>query len=289
MNLIFLPIAILKKLFFWGLLIVVLTGCKTIVLKEDRFLHPQVSDQRFAFSVPEYQFDEHHVNRSDGTMAYGISMTRPGNQFSILFFGGNKFTLADKGEAVIRQLVHFGADVYMFDHRGYGFSTGQPTLALLLQDAVENFDHVRSMVAGKLMLHGHSLGSFEAGWVARNRSVDALVLESSVTHIDDWVDGLVPWPLKPFVRFEVSPKLRIVNNQTAVKSMSAPLLLLVGSEDKLTPKNLSQNLYESAKSSHKVLRVFDQANHRNVRTHPEFDAVYQAFISEVLDPEPRTF
>jgi len=78
------------------LLVVLITGCKTIVLKEERFIHPQASQQNFVFTLPEYQFNEHHVVRSDGTVAHGISMTRPGNQFTVLFFGGNKFSLATK-------------------------------------------------------------------------------------------------------------------------------------------------------------------------------------------------
>jgi len=170
----------------------------------------------------------------------------------------------------------------MFDHRGYGLSSGKPTLKLLMQDAIENFDYVRSRTIGSLILHGHSLGSFEAGWVAKNRLVDALVLESSVTHVDDWVKGLLPWLLKPFIRFEIKPELRIVNNYKTVEQINSPLLLLVGSKDKLTPRNLSERLYQVAASSHKFLHVFEEANHTNVRNHHQFNAVYQNFIDVVL-------
>jgi len=264
-----------------ALSVMIITGCKTISLKEDRFIHPQASEQRVEFILPNYQFNEHHVIRSDGTLAHGISMTRASNQFSILFFGGNKFSIAEKGEAVIKQLSHFNVDIYMFDHRGYGLSTGEPTLKLLMNDAVENFDYVKSKTNGNLILHGHSLGSFEAGWVAKNRQVDALVLESSITHIDDWVEylALVPWLLKPFIRFDIKQELRIVNNDVTVKQLNSPLLLMVGSKDKVTPKILSERLYQASNSSDKILHVFEKANHTNVRSHHQFNAVYQRFIN----------
>lgn len=258
-----------------------LLGCKTIVLKEQRFIHPQEPQDMVAFEQPEYQYDEHQIVRSDGTMAFGISMTRPENKLNIIFFGGNKFSIAAKGMPVITQLIHFDANIYMFDHRGYGLSTGVPTLKLLLQDAIENYDYVRSITAGDLILHGHSMGSFEAGWVAKARTVDALVLESSITHVDDWVKGYLPRFIRPFIKFEIDEGLRIVDNFAVVNQLKSPLLLMVGSQDKLTPPKLSQLLYQAARPEIKSLQVFDQANHANVRSHPQFNQVYQDFIDVV--------
>jgi len=263
--------------------LLLLFGCKTIVLKEARFIHPQKDNTKVEFKLSGYQFNEHQVIRTDQTLAHGISMTRPGNQFSILFFGGNKFLLAKKGEQVVKQLGHFGADIYIFDHRGYGLSSGTPTLRLLMQDAIENFDYVRSKTVGTLILHGHSMGSFEAGWVAKNRAVDALVLESTVTHVDEWVKDRLPRFLKPFIRFEIKPELRIVNNIETVKQLTSPLLLLVGGKDNLTPPSHSRDLYELAKPVHKFLHVFKEANHVNVRSHHYFNTVYQTFIDLVLN------
>ncbi|PJF33247.1 MAG: alpha/beta hydrolase, partial [Phototrophicales bacterium] len=125
-----------------------------------------------------------------------------------MYFGGNQFTVRQSGAKILRALSSVGVNLIMFDHRGYGESTGTPSVENLRQDAIDNYDFARKLIQGKLIVHGQSLGSFEAGAVASVRSLDGLVLESSATNVEEWANVLVPWYARLFVRLNISSELK---------------------------------------------------------------------------------
>ena len=93
----------------------------------------------------------------------------------------------------------------MMDHRGYGLSSGVPSVANLQADALQVFDYVKSrsdLNTLPVVIHGHSLGSMIAGYLASQRNVDALVLEGSVTNVEQMTAARIPWFAKPFVSVE---------------------------------------------------------------------------------------
>ncbi len=270
------------KLFFSCSLLGLLTGCMTIQLSEQDFLYPNNSGSLEASVGEHYKLEEISLKRLDGTLAKGVYVHKEGNQINVMYFGGNKFSIKQDGAKIVRSLTKVGVNIIMIDHRGYGESTGTPSIANLKTDAVENYDFVRKMVKGALIIHGQSLGSFEASAVANVRSIDGLVMESSATNIDEWVNTLAPWFAKPFISFDISPELRLLDNLEIVKSIQAPLLILVGENDNQTPPWLSKKLFESAISNKKQMFVIDGADHNGVPLKHEFVSIYQAFIKLVL-------
>jgi pimeloyl-ACP methyl ester carboxylesterase len=75
----------------------------------------------------------------------------------------------------------------MFDYRGSGRSSGVPTIAALKADALQVFDQVNARYPGRVVLHGQSLGSFVAAYVAQQRpAARGMVLESTTTNVRDW-------------------------------------------------------------------------------------------------------
>lgn len=258
-------------------------GCAEFKLKESDFLFPN-NLSTFRESIPDgYSLEEYELKRQDGTMAYGILVAHPSHKITVMYFGGNQFNVLSNGGNIIEALTRSNVNVAMFDHRGYGRSTGKPTILLLKKDAVFNYDFVRSKVTGKLVVHGQSLGSFEAGTVAEHRTVDALVLESSSTNVDDWSSTLTPWYLKPFVNIEISEELNAVDNLNVVKKNTSPLLVIVGAKDGQTPERLSRKLFENAVAEHKMLHVFKNAGHNTVPNQQEFNAVYEKFLEKYVE------
>lgn len=77
-----------------------------------------------------------------------------------------------------------GLQVLVFDPRGYGHSTGTPSLAAWCEDTVAVLRFVRTrrdVDANKVALFGTGLGSLAAQWAASSEGVAALVLE----HVPD--------------------------------------------------------------------------------------------------------
>ena len=77
-----------------------------------------------------------------------------------------------------------GLQVLVFDPRGYGHSTGSPSLAAWCEDTVAVLRQVRArpdVDASKVALFGSGFGSLAAQWAAASEGVAALVLE----HVPD--------------------------------------------------------------------------------------------------------
>lgn len=179
-----------------------------------------------------------------------------------------------------------GASLMVADYRGYGMSEGAPTLALLLSDALVVFDSLAALpgIDGRrVVVHGHSLGSFLAGHVAANRPAGGVVLQSSVTTAEEWTRSLPPWWMRPFVRMRPAESLKGQGNIDNVRHLDEPLLVLVGSEDRVTKPGLSRALYDAATLPPELKRlvILDGAGHNDLDQHERFREAYESFLSLV--------
>lgn len=271
----------MKKMVVFFSFLSLLSGCATITLTQHDFLYPNNGSRLNSAVAEGYKLTEISINRPDGTIAWGIHAHREDNSVTVMYFGGNQFSIKQNGAKILRALSNIGVNIVMFDHRGYGESTGTPSVENLRQDAIDNYDYVRKLIPGKLIIHGQSLGSFEAGAVASVRAVDGLVLESTATNIEEWTNVLVPWYARPFVRVNISSELKLLDNLKVVKKSAAPLLILVGKEDSQTPPWLSEKLFSNAASKKKYLFILDGAGHNNVPLHEKFSTIYKAFLDVI--------
>ena len=128
----------------------------------------------------------------DGVRLSAVLLRQPNARGTILYFGGNGFTIGQYGGYVAAVFAPLGVDVLIVDHRGYGRSEGMPTQANLEADGVVAFDYLSGTMGvapSRIIVHGQSLGSFIAGHVAAERPAAGVVLESSATTAEDWVNA----------------------------------------------------------------------------------------------------
>ncbi|MEA3053965.1 MAG: uncharacterized protein QOG72_2868 [Sphingomonadales bacterium] len=265
------------------LLAVLLSGC-TAVVRESDLIRPQKGGALTA--APGYSVTEHRIPTPDGARLYAVHLRQPGARATILYFGGNGYTIGRFGAWTAGVFAPLGVDLIIVDHRGYGLSEGSPSAAAMEEDALTAFDYARKLVGadGRIVVHGHSLGSFFAGHVAANRSAAGVVLESSATTTEDWVEAGTPGAFKLFIRkVEIDPNLRGRGNLSVVPRIDEPLLLLVGAKDGTTPPNLSQGLYAASPlpEGRKTLRVVAGAGHADVMTKPGAIEAYRAFLARL--------
>ncbi len=225
---------------------------------------------------------------ADGAQLFGVVLRHPRPVATVLYFGGNNFRISQMGRHAATLLLPLGVNVVMVDYRGYGRSTGTlTTISQLDADAVRVYDHVRTMpeLAGvPVIVHGQSLGSFLAGHVATQRPVAGLVLESSATTAQDWVEASQRGrSIPPGTRVRVSESLARSGNLERVRRIEAPLMVLVGANDDVTPPALSQRLYTEAATpaSRKRLHVIAGAGHNDVAVRPAFRTAYAEFLNIV--------
>jgi alpha/beta superfamily hydrolase len=84
-------------------------------------------------------------------------------------------------------------------------------------------------------VHGYSLGSFIAAYIAGNRPLDGLILEGSSTHPHELVYAQIPWYFKPFVTVTISDNLKTISNTQALSNYKGKVLVITGEKDNSTP------------------------------------------------------
>jgi fermentation-respiration switch protein FrsA (DUF1100 family) len=271
------------------LLAVSLAGC-TAEVRETDLLQPvrggALSAEAVAAAAPAYSLTEHRIVGAGGDRLYAVHLRQPGARATILYFGGNGYLVGRWGAWSAGVFAPLGVDLVLVDHRGFGLSEGRPSAAAMEEDGLAAFDFVRKLVGpdGRIVVHGHSLGSFVAGHVAANRPADGVVFESSATTTEDWVEARTPGIFKPFIRkVDIDSGLRGRGNLVNMARIAEPLLLLVGARDGTTPPRLSQSLYAASPlpPARKTLRAIAGAGHEDVMTKPETIVVYRAFLADL--------
>ncbi|MYM74491.1 alpha/beta fold hydrolase [Duganella sp. FT134W] len=263
--------------------VLMLSGCamqvgERNVLRADKPGDAPPSHTLDSTSAPAWQLAELALPVADAEL-HGVSATRAGNALTVLYFGGNSFHLDQHGAEVLGAIAPCGADVTIFDYRGYGRSKGVPTIAMLKSDALRIFDDVNARRPGQVVLHGQSLGSFVAAYVAQQRpAARGLILESTTTNARDWGNAMLPWYVWPFVRLEISPELQDIDNVAAASGYAGPALVLEGAADHTTPPRLAKQVYAALLSSSKRLLLVPGAGHNDVLTNAMVQPAYCEFI-----------
>jgi len=164
---------------------------------------------------------------------------------TLLYLHGNAGNVAANVHHVLR-LRNAGLNVFIFDYRGYGHSTGGPPREkVLYEDAERAWKYLvgeRNTAPAQIVIYGHSLGGAVAIELASHHpEAGALITESTFTSIRDLADGTLyaylPLGLIVTERFDSISK---------IGSIHLPKLILHGEADPMTPPRMAHRLYEAA-------------------------------------------
>ena len=88
---------------------------------------------------------------------------------------------------------------------------------------------------------------------------------------------LVPWILKPFVRFTVDPALLTVSNYEEVPKITVPILFITGGADNVIPKEMAEELYDSAATEDKRLHILEGGGHNDLPERKDYRELLREF------------
>jgi hypothetical protein len=276
---------LLTLLFCW-----LISACTTIQIEERNFIRPDsltgaVTSSRLDQGalhavVPTATLTEQSLSADSDIVLRGMVMRRPDAVASVLYFGGNAFHLDQSAKTLASDLSACAVNIVLFDYRGYGRSSGVPTVANMREDALKLFDFANAQFPGQVFVHGHSLGSFVAAHVAQQRPVRGLVLEATANNALDWAKANVPWYVRPFVDIEVSESLQAIDNTKALALFGQPSLVLAGSRDRVTPEQLGRKVFDAIGGSAKQIMVVEGASHSDILKNPDALATYCKFVRQ---------
>jgi alpha-beta hydrolase superfamily lysophospholipase len=185
----------------------------------------------------------------------------------ILHFHGNGEIVADY-DALAPAFHAAGASVVFADFRGYGRSTGHPSMRSLVRDAHPIYDAVREHLGerghtGPLVVMGRSLGSAPAIELASSRpEVAGLIVESGFART---------LPLLGLLGIAVSflglDHVEGEDNEDKMVRVDAPVLLLHAEGDMIVPLWHAERNHERASSERKRLVMISDADHNTIIAH----------------------
>jgi hypothetical protein len=187
--------------------------------------------------------------------------TRPAGPDAVIYFGGN-------AEDVSHSLPTLAAafpdrSLFAMNYRGYGGSTGKPSEAALIADALALFDHVHQDHP-KIVLIGRSLGSGVAVHVASERPVERLVL---VTPYDSLLTVAATqfsfFPLRwlmldKFESWRYAPKV------------TAPTQIIAAQNDEVIPASSTAALFKRFPPSLAQMTTISRVGHNSISESPDY-------------------
>ncbi|MFL6588122.1 MAG: alpha/beta hydrolase [Luteimonas sp.] len=273
-------------------LCVVMAGC-TYPLKESHLVRPMPAPPPdLALLVAThtgYTATESRIETADDVSIYRVDLKRADARATVLYFGGNGFRTGLHARRIIDAYAGLPVDLVLVDHRGYGASTGTPTIDGLRADALQVYDQVRAEAVGRpLIVHGQSLGSFFAGYVADTRQLDGLVLESSMTTAEDWTRAMRAragfWTRLAVRRFDIAPALQKTGNLEVARRLDEPVLYVVGELDVTTAPKFSQTLFDVTPLpvTDRQLVIVPGRAHNDATLSPEFGVAFTRLLERVF-------
>ena len=202
---------------------------------------------------------------ADGAVLRGwtyLATPHARQKLRILFFNGNAMDI-DDSEAIYRELSVRGADVTVFDYRGYGFSTGKADVMTFRGDALALYDKLA--VAGPVVVYGFSLGTAMASYVASERKVAGLILAGTIASADEEFPVFaraLGYSSSRLAHMRPAPEAVTAFNETGMIARSAaPLLMLHGEADELVPIREGREVFAASSSGQKQLVPVAGAGH----------------------------
>lgn len=259
-----------------------LASCTTIEITERNAFDAHRTITPATFHVPPFEFEQMKLETIDGETLDAWYLSQEDAVATVVYFGGNGHLLV-KSRALIHAYSTIPVNLFLFDYRGYGLSSGDPSVYGVQQDSRTAFNRAEELARESgtmLFVHGHSMGSFLASHMAEENSVDGYILESPVTEVRTWTRRLVPWILRPFIRFEIDEPIREQSNLSRVASIEVPLLILAGTADEVTPIRMAEELIEASASPSRELVRISGGGHNNL---PE-QSSYRLALNRFLNP-----
>lgn len=204
----------------------------------------------------------------------------------LLFFHGNGEIAADYDD-IAPFYTRTGITLLVIDYRGYGRSSGTPTVSTLLSDAVSVFQSLdrlfkqNALDPSSLFVMGRSLGSAAAIEVAihAEKLIDGMIIESGFADTFGLLARI--GGIKPPQEADQADGF---TNLAKISQVSLPTLIIHGQNDMLIPYTEGQQLYEQSPAAQKQFLLIPGAGHNDIMFAGR-EAYFKA-IKEFTRPAP---
>jgi uncharacterized protein len=230
-------------------LIRLLVTCLLLIIMLRWFEHSQVYHPDRVLTAPSAEFGRQYEDvwfkASDGVELNGWFFPAGTNSdrahLAVLVCHGNAGNIGDRLDTCAA-LLATGANVLLFDYRGYGRSGGRPSEEGTYRDAeaAHQWLRQRGFAGTNIIAFGESLGGGVAAELAARQAVGGLVLQSTFTSIPDIGAELFPWlPVRWLakIRYDTHAKL---------PGLKIPVLVMHSRTDEIVPFHHGERNFAAA-------------------------------------------
>ena len=170
-------------------------------------------------------------------------------------------------------------NVFLFDYRGYGRSTGKPSEKATYEDVTACWKYLteeRKVPANKIVLSGRSLGGAVVAWLAAREKPAGLVLESTFTSVPDMGAEIFPWlPVRLIARIHYDTK-------AIIGDIRCPILVAHSPTDDVIPYKHGRKLYELAQAPKRFAELRGDHNCSPWEKGSTYASALDEFLTECL-------
>jgi pimeloyl-ACP methyl ester carboxylesterase len=242
-------------------------------LAQDGLVFPTAATVRRGDEPPPREAVVRTLSTPDGERVQGWVLRRSHARGLVLGFQGNAW----HGDDFFNFLAHRLPDhhVAVFHYRGYAPSTGRPSEAALIADALLIHDRLRDELRPpRVIAAGFSLGSGVAAQLAAQRSIDGALLVTPFDSIEAIARRRYPWvPVRPLLAHPF-------RSDRALTGREVPVAVIAAGADRVVPPEHTRAL-EAALARLVFSHTLPDASHQDLYDRPEFQTVLERAIEAI--------
>ena len=232
-------------------------------MKNSILNHPIIAERYF---FPRYEsFENPYFVECNGIKLACYYQNNHPNAKTIVYFHGNGETVADYLDFFPQIFDQAGYNLLLFEFRGYGMSTGKPTLVDMLSDVecvIKNLD----IQQNKIIIYGRSVGTLYAVHAASVfPNSYALILESGIADIEERIMIRLSSPTEIDSSFEELKQefIKHFNTKNKLSAFKGKSLVLHTVNDQLVSVTHGKKLYEYLNQPKKI-HLFERGDHNTI-------------------------
>ncbi len=222
------------------------------------------------------EYSEVELTTADGERLHGWWLPHEQPRATLLFQHGNAGNISHRLDS-LRIFHELGLNVFIYDYRGYGRSTGSPSEEGLYADARAAWQWLTEEqgIAGReVVLFGRSMGGAVAAKLATEVEAGGLIVESSFSSVPDIASELYWWlPVRWLARIKF-PTLDLV------AAADEPLLVVHSPDDEIIPFQHGQRIFDAAEGPRTLLELQGDHNTGFIRSEAIYREGLDRFIGE---------
>lgn len=231
--------------------------CSTLAQFDDRFYFPSKEWK----VIENMDYEEYNFNIESDTLNAVLFKSETTPKATLLFYhgaGGNISTYT----FIIEPLINAGFQVFAFDFRGYGKSTGTPTHVNIANDAQFIFNRIiknGNIKETPLIVCGASIGTQIATKITKDNQtkISGLILDGTMSSFTDIALHSAPEGQKSIIRQYVTSPYSAKNDIKEIKNL--PKIFIHSQTDESVPFAQGKLVFNNA-SEPKDLWVY-KGNH----------------------------